>query len=123
LEAVVRRNRRSLQDVGVTMDQRTGLLTINETALQTASESGAIERFLGENNGHRSPFITAVTRITDSVRNNPTRHISPHAARFPGFHVALNAVANGNTLADEPQTPFNQFMLDDMIGSLFNSMS
>jgi flagellar capping protein FliD len=122
LESIVRRSRRSLQEIGVTMNQNTGLLTINESALQTASENGAIERLLGEHNGHPSAFVRAMTRITDNVRTNPTRHISPHAARFPGFHVALNAVANGNSLANEPATPFDAFMLNDMMGSLFNSV-
>jgi len=122
LESVMRRSRRSLQEIGVTMNPRTGLLEINETALTEASESDAIERFLGESeSGRRSPFIAAVTRITDTVRTNPTRHISPHAARFPTFHLALNAVANGNTLANEPHTPFDAFMLNDMVGSLFNT--
>ena len=122
LESIIRRSRRSLAEIGVTLNQDTGRLTINEESLQRASESGAVERFLGAQGGHQNPFIRAVTQITDSVRNNPTRHISPHAARFPGFHVALNAVANGNTLANEPANPFDAFQFNDMMGSLFNSL-
>jgi len=121
LESVIRRSRRSLEEIGISVNDN-GLLTINEAALTTASNNGAIERFLGESNGQRAPFIRVVSRITDSLRTNPTRHISPHTVRQPSFHVALNAVANGNTLANEPQSPFNGMSLEDMMGNLFNML-
>ena len=122
LETVIRRNRRELNEIGVTMNNR-GVLTIDEAKLRAAAEDGTAERIIGETNGQASPFVRSLTDITNSIRNTPMRHISNHVARFPGFNGMVNAVANGNTTANEPPSPFSAFNPNDFLGSILNALS
>jgi flagellar capping protein FliD len=122
LEATIRRNRRSLQEAGISMNDR-GVLVINEEKLNAASENGALERALGSRDGRQNGFVQSLSSLANSVNRSPMRHISPHASRLPGFNMALHAVANGNSLANQaPPNPFDNFTLHDMIGNLFNAI-
>lgn len=122
LESVARRNRRQLSDIGISINEN-GLLAIDEDALNYAIENGTAERVLGETRGLQNPFTNALTRITNNIRTNPTRHINSGTARLPGFGAMLQAAANNNTLANEPPpSPFDARTLNDMLGNLLNTL-
>ena len=117
LERVMRRNGRALREIGVNISAN-GFLTIDQEKLRTAAESGAVESFLGQGGGRPTGFVGELGRIADSVRSNPLRHISPHAARAPGFNAALNAASSSN--ASQAASKFDAYFLDDLLGQLLN---
>ena len=121
LENTIRRNRRALDEMGVAMN-REGVLVINENRLQTAAENGTAQRLLGGTNNRSGSFVSALTRIADSVAANPVNHISRQISRMPTFNSALSMVANGNTNARQQSTPFDAYFLDDALNSLFNAI-
>jgi flagellar hook-associated protein 2 len=119
LEIVVRRNARDMRELGVSMNA-SGLMTIDESRLRAASESGAVANFFSGENG-RNEFVSSLDRITESIISNPVRHISRHTARAPGFNSALNALANSGA-GSTPATRFDAYFQNDPLGSLLNIM-
>ena len=122
LESIARRNRRQFDEIGIHIDEN-GLLVMDENRVAAAAANGSLERALGETGGRQSNFVGALTRVTNSVRNTPQRHISTSIARLPGFNTMLYAAANGNTLANEPPpNPFDGFNMHDMLGNWLNAL-
>lgn len=120
IEGVIRRSRRDLQSVGITMSQN-GRLEINEQQFRTASENGTAAAVFG---GDRrpGPIVSALSRIAENVARNPMRHISPHVLRLPGFNNALQIVAGGGANTRDANT-FAAYFLQESFGSLFDTIS
>ena len=119
LESVLRRSRRDLQSVGITISQN-GRLDINEAQFRTASENGTAAAVFGGDR-RQSPIITALSRIAESVSRNPMRHISPHVIRLPGFNNALQIVAGGGANTRNAST-FAAYFVQESFGSLFDAV-
>jgi len=121
LNSIIRRSRRELSDIGIDTAQN-GQLTINEDRFRTAAENGAVQRFFGNGDRNSSGFNRTLTRIADSVATSPTRHISPHATRLPGFNAALNMVSGGNQSNQNNQqnSQFDVYFMQEALGGLLN---
>lgn len=120
LEGVLRRSRRDLASVGISMSQD-GRLAVDESRFRRASEDGTMARVLGETGDRSSRFAAQLSRLAGSVAKNPMRHISPSALRLPGFNNALEIVANGGQNA--APNAFAAYFVQESIGSLFDNRS
>ena len=123
LEGVVRRNRRALEGMGITI-ARNGSLQIDENKLRTAAEDGTLHSFLsGSGSGRQNTFVRDLSRISNSINENPMRHISRHAARAPGFDSILSSLTNPNqNAAKQAATRNDDFIPQDLLNFLMNML-
>ena len=121
LESVLRRSRRDLAGVGISMG-RDGRLVIDENRFRTASEDGTAISVFGMDGRRSSPFVTHMSRIAENVSRNPMRHVSPSVMRLPGFNNALEIIASGGSNASSVNA-FAAYFMQESIGSLFDSRS
>jgi len=123
LERAARTSNRSLAELGVSVN-RNGTLSVDNDRLRESVENGVLERFFGNTNRQSNTFLRRLDRIATNVARNPMRHVSPHAARTPGFNAALNAVQNGNNNNNSSQvSPFDAYFGNDPLEHLLNALS
>ena len=121
LESVLRRSRRDLASVGISMGQN-GRLVIDENRFRAASEDGTAVSVFGMDGRRSSPFVAHLTRISDNVAQNPMRHLSPSVTRLPGFNNALEIIASGGNNAANVNA-FAAYFMQESFGSLFDTRS
>ena len=123
LEGLIRRNRRALENIGISMT-RNGTLAIDEAKLKTSAEDGSLHSFLSGSGPRQSGFVNDLNRIAESVSSNPLRHISRHVVRTPGFDSILSAVSSPSQSAASQAAAANpnDFIPQDLLNFLMNML-
>ena len=121
LESVLRRSRRDLASVGISMGTN-GRLVIDENRFRAASEDGTAISVFGMDGRRSSPFVLHMSRIAENVALSPMRHVSPSVTRLPGFNNALEIIASGGSNASSANA-FAAYFMQESFGSLFDSRS
>ena len=121
LESAIRRNRNSLQQMGISTNKN-GYLTIDADKMRTATEDGTVGKVLGSSNGRTSAFISSLNTIADNVSKNPLRYINASVTRMPGFNSALIAASGGSGKSNQQQSLMDAYYPDDLVSHLLNSL-
>ena len=123
IEAPLRSARRSLRGMGIEIT-REGFLSLDDNALRNAVSNGTTDSLFSVTNNRPSGFLSSLSQVAHSMSQNPTRHISPHAARLPAFQSALEIVRNqGQTNTNnntQPSTP-SAADIQSWLNSMFNT--